>query len=207
MIPHEEPQLVPLAVVGLAQRYPGDAGTEDSFWDMLMEKRCAYQEYPPERLNINGHYHPDMNQPNTLSVRRAHFIEGDLAAFDASFFSLTAEEAKGMDPQQRLALETTYHALENAGLSLEKVSGTRTCVFTGCSSNDYGTFHSRDPEYASKYVAFGQTMSMLANRISWFFNFSGPSANVDTACSSSLMALDLACQSIWSGSSAMVRTA
>jgi acyl transferase domain-containing protein len=197
--------LQPLAVVGYALRYPGDATTPEKFWEMLMTRKCASTRYPADRLNIDAHYNPTTKRADTLSVDGGHFITGDLGAFDPAFFSLTATEAEGMDPQQRLALEVSYQALENAGISLNAVSETKTCVFSGCSANDYGTMHAKDPQAAGKYVAYSQAMCMIANRISWAFNLRGPSANVDTACSSSLVALDMACQSIWSGASTMVR--
>ncbi|KAL4910615.1 hypothetical protein BDW74DRAFT_184453 [Aspergillus multicolor] len=196
-------KLQPLAVVGYALRYPGDATTPQKFWDMLIQRKCASSKYPPDRLNIDAHYNPSANRPDTLSVNGGHFITGDLGAFDAPFFSLTTAEAEGMDPQQRMALEVSYQALENAGISLDQASGTKTCVFSGCSANDYGTLHAKDPQAAGKYIAYSQAMCMIANRISWAFNLAGPSANVDTACSSSLVALDMACQSIWSGASTM----
>ncbi|KAL4784902.1 hypothetical protein BJX76DRAFT_367291 [Aspergillus varians] len=193
----------PLAVVGLALRYPGDAVSPETFWQMMMDRRCASSRYPSDRLNIDAHHNPTGNRHDSLSIDGGHFLTGDMGAFDPAFFSLTAAEAEGMDPQQRMALELSYQALENAGFSIAQAAGTKTCVFTGCSGNDYGTMHAKDPQFAGKYVAYSQAMCMVANRISWFFNLLGPSANVDTACSSSLVALDLACQSIWAGASDM----
>ncbi|KAL4953777.1 hypothetical protein BDW69DRAFT_184162 [Aspergillus filifer] len=201
--PSESSRLKPLAVIGLALRYPGDAVSPDKFWQMLMERQCASSRYPADRLNIDAHYNPTGNRQDTLSVDGGHFLTGDMGAFDPAFFSLTAAEAEGMDPQQRMALELSYQALENAGVSMGKASGTKTCVFTGCCASDYGALYAKDPQFAGKYVGYSQAMSMVANRISWFFNLQGPSANVDTACSSSLVALDLACQSIWAGVSSM----
>lgn len=194
----------PLAIVGMGLRYPGDVTSSAEFWDMLMERRCASTKYQSDRFNIDAHYHPDITRMDSLSANGGHFISGDLGAFDASFFSLPAAEAEGMDPQQRIVLETTYQALENAGITLEQIAGSRTCVFSGCSANDYATFYSKDPQRGGKYAAYGQSMNMIANRVSWFYNLKGPSVNVDTACSSSLVALDMACQSIWSGVSTAV---
>lgn len=194
----------PLAVVGLGMRYPGDVTDSEGFWKMMMERKCASSQIPSDRLNVKAHYHPDSSRHDGLSVDGGHFISGDLGAFDASFFSLPSAEAEGMDPQQRMILETSYHALENAGITLDGISGTQTCVFTGCSANDYATLYSKDPQTAGKYVAYGQSMNMIANRVSWFYNLKGPSVNVDTACSSGLVALDMACQSIWAGVSTAV---
>ncbi|CAG7934385.1 unnamed protein product [Penicillium olsonii] len=194
-----ESQNRPLAIVGMGMRYPGDITSSDEFWDMLIERRCASTQFPPDRLNLEGHHHPDSTRMDSLGVKGGHFISGDLGAFDAPFFSLPAAEAEGMDPQQRIILETAYQALENAGIPMEKISGSQTCVFTGCSANDYATLYSKDPQRGGKYSAYGQAMNMIANRVSWFYNLKGPSVNVDTACSSGLVALDMACQSIWSG--------
>lgn len=194
----------PLAIVGLALRYPGDANTSDEFWKLMMDRRCASTKVPSDRLNVDAHHHPDTSRHDSLSVNGGHFISGDISAFDSAFFSIPPAEAEGMDPQQRIMLETTYQAFENAGISLEKASGSQTCVFTGCSSNDYATLYSKDPQNGGKYSAYGQAMNMTANRLSWFYNLKGPSLNVDTACSSGLVALDAACQSIWSGVSTSV---
>lgn len=194
----------PLAIVGLGLRYPGDATSAKDFWEMLMERRCASTKFPSDRLNVDAHHHPDSSRFDSLGADGGHFISGDLGAFDAPFFSINSAEADEMDPQQRLVLETAYQALENAGISMEKAAGSQTCVFTGCSANDYATFYSKDPHSAGKYAAYGQSMNMVANRVSWFYNLRGPSVNVDTACSSSLVALDMACQSIWSGVSTAV---
>ncbi|KAM3069262.1 hypothetical protein ACMFMG_010772 [Clarireedia jacksonii] len=108
-----------------------------------------------------------------------------------------------MDPQQRGLLETAYLALENAGITLDQVSGSKTSVFTGCFTDDYKMMYASDPEQSSLYGMTGVSSSLLANRISWFFNLTGSSANIDTACSSSLMALDIACQNLHGGESNM----
>ena len=198
------PEYPPLAVVGFAQRFPGDATTEDGFWNMMMERRCASTDFPPDRLNIDAFYNPDLNRRDTLPFRGGHFLSEDIAAFDAPFFSITPAEAADMDPMQRGLLETTYHALENAGITLERVAGSKTSVHTGCFTNDYQLLLTKDPLAPPKYAATGIAPSMLANRISWYFNLTGPSVNLDSACSSSLMALDLSCQSLWRGDSTMV---
>ncbi|KAL4937319.1 hypothetical protein BDV06DRAFT_227076, partial [Aspergillus oleicola] len=195
--------LPPLAIVGLSLKFPQDAVSPESFWDMIVQGRCAATEFPQDRLNIAAHYHPDPNRLDSLSVRQAHFMKDDLSLFDAPFFSITTAEAEAMDPQQRLVLETSYRALENAGITMEKVSRSKTCVFTGSFGHDYETIQNKDLQAMSKFSATGTSMNMQSNRVSWFLNLNGPSATVDTACSSSLMAVDLTCQSIWSGDSTM----
>lgn len=201
-----EQGLPPLAIVGISLKFPGDAVTPEDFWKMLLEGRAAASEFPPDRVNIDALYHPDRERLDRLSTRGANFMKGDLGAFDAGFFTINTTEAEAMDPQQRLILEASYRALENAGITMAEASGSKTCVFTGSFSHDYNMLQVKDPMTLPKWHATGTSMNMLSNRVSWFFNLQGPSATVDTACSSSLMAIDLACQSIWSGNSSMVRT-
>ncbi|KAI9046007.1 polyketide synthase module [Aspergillus affinis] len=192
-----------LAVVGLSLKFPEDAVSPDAFWNMIMEGRCASKEFPADRLNIEAFYNPDPNRMDSVSNRGGHFMTEDSSLFDAPFFSITAAEAVAMDPQQRLTLETSYRAVESAGLTMEQLARSKTCVFTGASSNDYQVIQTRDRLDASKFCATGTGGNMLSNRVSWFFNLLGPSATVDTACSSSLVAIDLACKSIWSGDATM----
>ncbi|OJJ38044.1 hypothetical protein ASPWEDRAFT_106140 [Aspergillus wentii DTO 134E9] len=195
--------LPPLAIVGLSLKFPQDAVSPQSFWKMIVEGRCASTDFPSDRLNIDAHYHPDQNRLDTLSVKGGHFMKEDVSLFDAPFFSITAAEAEAMDPQQRLVLETAYRALENAGIPMENVARSKTCVFTGSFGHDYQSLQVKDPLLLPKWNATGTSMNMQSNRVSWFFDLVGPSSTVDTACSSSLMAVDLACQSIWSGDSTM----
>lgn len=157
-----------------------------------------------------------------MNARGGHFLKDDIAAFDAPFFSITPMEAECMDPQQRLLLETTYQALENgvldhieaetmnqgltrlAGIPLDQALGSNTSVYVGSFVNDYASILTRDPEFPVKYKATGPANTMLANRISWFYNLQGPSLTLDTACSSSLTALHLASQSLRTKESTMV---
>ncbi|KAK7754992.1 Type I Iterative PKS [Diatrype stigma] len=187
LVPREEP----IAVCGLSLKFPQDASSEKEFWAMLLEKRSAMTEFPAGRLNIDAFHHA--SRRNALRTRGAHFIKEDLGLFDANFFSLTPTEASAMDPMQRILLETTYRAFENAGIRLEDVKGSRTSVHTGCFTNDYLQQILKDSERLPPYAAVGATQSMLANRLSWFFDLRGPSVNLDSACSSSAMAIDLAC--------------
>ena len=131
--------------------------------------------------------------------RGGHFIKENLAAFDAGFFSITPTEATAMDPAQRVLLETAYQGFENAGIPLERVSGTSTSVHTGCFTDDYKLQTLSDTEQISRYAATGLSLAMLANRLSWFFTLSGPSVNLDSACSCSGIAIDHACSLLRSG--------
>ncbi|XXG95636.1 hypothetical protein Hte_001904 [Hypoxylon texense] len=125
-------QTEPIAVCGLSLKFPQDASSEKDFWAMLLEKRSAMTEFPPERLNVNAFYHS--TRRNALRTRGAHFIKADLGLFDANFFSLTPTEASALDPMQRILLETTYKAFENAGIRLEDVKGSQSSVHTVGSS-------------------------------------------------------------------------
>ncbi|KAL3472599.1 hypothetical protein BJX99DRAFT_262160 [Aspergillus californicus] len=165
-IPSEAPALRPLAVVGLAVRYPGDAVSPETFWQMMIDRRCASSRYPADRLNIDAHYNPTGNRLDSLSIDGGHFLTGDMGTFDAAFFSLTATEAECMDPQQRMSLELCYQALENAGFPMEKASGTKTCVFTGCAGNDYGSMHAKDPQFAvDPGTTFGDIVSSWSSPV------------------------------------------
>ncbi|KAB8270078.1 reducing type I polyketide synthase [Aspergillus minisclerotigenes] len=188
----EQDNLAPIAVIGLSLQLPGGVTDLDNYWELMMESRCVCQDFPPDRINSEG-----------MPVKKGHFLSDNVAAFDASFFSVSGAEAASMDPQQRLLLETTYRAFENAGITMSQVHGSNTSVYIGCFTDDYKTLYEKDLTDNAAYAATGITTTLNANRLSWFFNLLGPSVNVDTACSSSLVALDLACQSIWSGTSDM----
>lgn len=188
----------PIAICGLSFKFAQDATSTEAFWKMLVEKRSAMTDYPNDRLNIAGFFDP--TRQNALNHRGGHFIAEDLACFDADFFTIKPSDAAAMDPMQRLLLETTFHALENAGIRLEDVWGSNTSVHTGCFSNDYFLQLLRDADRLPQYAAVGAAQTMLANRISWFFDLHGVSYNVDSACSSSAVAVDHACQLLRSGS-------
>ncbi|PYI26785.1 hypothetical protein BP00DRAFT_460764 [Aspergillus indologenus CBS 114.80] len=192
-----------LAVVGFAFEFPPNASTSDSLWEMISKGRTASTDFPQDRMNIDAFYHPSQERPSTIPVRGGNFIREDLGAFDAPFFSITPGEAACMDPQHRRMLETTYRALEDAGIPIQKCSGSDTAVYTGCFTNDYINLLQQDFELDQTHAAMGIAPSMLANRISWFFNLKGTSMNLDSACSSSLIALHLAAQELHAGNCSM----
>ena len=117
----EQDLLEPIAIIGLSLKFPQDATSPESFWKMLMERRCASTEFPKDRMNVDAFYNPDTNRMDTIPMRGAHFIRDDIRAFDAPFFSITPTEAAAIDPQQRGLLETTYKALENGTLFSDHV--------------------------------------------------------------------------------------
>ncbi|KAJ5692411.1 reducing type I polyketide synthase [Penicillium macrosclerotiorum] len=192
----ENDKIEPIAIIGFSFGFPQDATSSDAFWKMLMERRSSSTAIPAERLNAAAMYHPDGGRRGQMSVRCGHFLSGDIAAFDAPFFSISASDAAAMDPQQRLLLEYTYKALENAGLPLESVIRSKTSVYSGCFTNDWQHLTFKDSEQCDTTAALGIQPCVNANRISWFYNFTGNSANIDTACSSSLVALDMGCKGL-----------
>jgi acyl transferase domain-containing protein len=123
--------------------------------------------------------------------------------FDAPFFSITSKEATSMDPQQRWLLENTYRALENAGIPVEAVAGSQTAVFSASMTDDYARIIAKDPDETPTNTATGNNPSILANRLSWYFDLRGPSMSLNTACSTSMIAMDLACRSLESGQTSM----
>ncbi|KAF2706215.1 ketoacyl-synt-domain-containing protein [Pleomassaria siparia CBS 279.74] len=197
----------PIAIVGLALKFPGDASDENGLWNVLMESQCTMTEWPKDRLNIDAFHSLSRKEKSSIAGRGAHFLKDDPIHFDAPFFSITATEAASLDPQQRGMLETTYRALENAGITMAAVRGSSTGVYTGSMCDDYKLVLSQDLERSPKYSANGASLSILANRISWFFDLTGPSINLDSACSSSLMALDFACQGLKGGDTSMALVA
>ncbi|KAK0728741.1 phenolpthiocerol synthesis polyketide synthase ppsB [Lasiosphaeria miniovina] len=195
----------PIAVVGLACRFPGDASTPSKFWDMLKEGRDAYSP-TSSRWNSDAFYHPDKTRTNVIPTKGGHFLKEDPYVYDAAFFNITAAEAMALDPKQRIAMEVTYEALENANLGLQDVWGTQTTCYIGSAVSDYRDSVIRDFMQNPKYHLLGTGEEMISNRISHFLNIHGPSATVATACSSSLMATHLAVQSIKSGEADMAIT-
>ncbi|TGJ81201.1 hypothetical protein E0Z10_g7561 [Xylaria hypoxylon] len=193
----------PIAIIGLGARFPGDGDTPENFYDFLLAGRSARTEVPQDRYKVDSFWHPDPDRRGTTRIRHGHFLKGSIAAFDAPFFSITPKEASSMDPQQRGMLECTYRALENAGIPLETVAGTQTGVYVGCFSSDYRSIMEKDLDQDLKYAATGNVVSMLSNRISWFYDLRGPSLTIDTACSSSLVAMHQACNSLKLGETTM----
>ncbi len=188
----------PIAIVGIGCRFPGGARNPETFWKLLSEGVDAVSEIPADRWDPRLYYDPEPGKPGKTNARWGGFIEG-IDLFDAHFFGISPREASRMDPQQRLLLEVAYEALEDAGVVLERVAESKTSVFVGISSYDYMTMQATggDASGIDVYSNTGGALSIASNRISYCFNFKGPSASVDTACSSALVGVHLACQTIW----------
>ncbi|KAL9045343.1 MAG: hypothetical protein Q9214_001595, partial [Letrouitia sp. 1 TL-2023] len=201
MAPVESPpqQNEPIAIVGSGCRFPGGVSSPSKLWELLRDPRDVLSEIPPSRFDVRGFHHDDPNFPGHANVKHSYLLEDDVSLFDAQFFSLTPTEAGAMDPQQRLLLETVYEGLEAAGLTIEGLKGSNTGAYVGLMYVDYESLQFRDLQNIPQYLAIGTARSIVANRISYFFDWHGPSLTIDTACSSSLVAVHQAVQALRSG--------
>ena len=194
----------PVAVVGIGCRFPGGVTDADSYWDLLSGARDGITEIPPDRWDADRFYDPDPDAPGKMYVRRGGFI-GNVRAFDPLFFHVSPQEASTMDPQQRVLLEVTWEALENAGQAPDRLSGTPTGVFVGIAAGDYSMLamtQQQDTDDVT-HAATGTSPAIAAGRLSYFFGLRGPCMAVDTACASALTAAHLAVESLRKGESRM----
>ncbi|MBR4741317.1 MAG: type I polyketide synthase, partial [Desulfovibrio sp.] len=157
---------------------------------------------PNDRWATDRFYHPRRSHPGCAVVKEAGLIDG-IYDFDAEFFGISPKEAEAMDPQQRLLLELTWEAFEDANLIPSKFAGSDTAVFVGAASPDAGTIHADDICASTAYSMLGTNLSIIANRISYIFDFHGPSFTLDTACSSGMYALYQACQILNTGGASL----
>ncbi|EKG11539.1 Beta-ketoacyl synthase [Macrophomina phaseolina MS6] len=186
----------PIAIVGSGCRFPGGSSSPSKLWELLKNPRDLAREIPEERFNVDRYYHPDNMHHGTSNVRESYLLEEDFKLFDANFFGVKHAEAMAMDPQQRLLLETVYESLESAGIGMQNLQGSQTGVFVGNMGVDYAELIGNDLDTFPTYFAPGTARSILSNRISYFFDWHGPSVTIDTACSSSLVAVHQAVQSL-----------
>ncbi|XP_076617864.1 phthioceranic/hydroxyphthioceranic acid synthase [Chaetodon auriga] len=186
-----------IAVVGIGCNFPGGEGL-DNFWKVLLEGKNCVVDIPAERFDTTLWYDADDSKPGKTQTTKAALIEG-FNEFDHKFYGITEAEADFMDPQQKLLLQCTYRALEDGGIAMESISGSRTGVYIGLMNRDYEMLQSNSSTTISHYNGTGTAMSVAANRISFTFNLTGPSFAIDSACSSSLVALHLARQAIKQG--------
>ncbi len=187
----------PVAVIGMGCRFPGGANSPEAFWQLLKNGVDAISETPKTRWDNDAFYDENIDAPGKLTSRYGGFLD-DVDQFDPQFFGISPREAEQMDPQQRLMLEVSWEALEDAGQTLTGLRGSQTGVFFGAHnmSSGYVFMQMENLHEIGTYSSTGTAGSILSNRLSYIFDLRGPSVTMDTACSSSLIAVHLACQSL-----------
>ena len=190
-------QTEPIAIVGMACRFPGGANDPSTYWSLLHDGIDAITPVPPDRWDVNAYYDPEPAVPGKAYTKEGGFIE-QVDQFDPLFFGISPREAVSLDPQYRLLLEVTWEALENSGQTWTNLKNSQTSVFMGISTDDYSAVILSG---ASSYPTLGSNRSIGVGRISHILGLQGSNIQVDTACSSSLVATHLACQSLRSGES------
>lgn len=187
----------PIAVVGMACRFPGGVRSPEDFWQLLVNARDGVGEVPANRWSMDV-YDPQQGTPGRTHSRWGGFVDG-IEYFDPDFFGISRREAEAMDPQQRQLLEVSWEALENAHVPPPSLAGQDCGVWTAMCSNDYKARAFAHPGMISPYAATGNANSIAAGRLSYLLDLRGPSVAVDTACSSSLVAIHQACASLRQG--------
>ncbi|MFI9625939.1 amino acid adenylation domain-containing protein [Streptomyces sp. NPDC052042] len=186
-----------VAIIGMGCRLPGGASDHRTYWQNLMEGKDCITPTPADRYDVTTLASRHKDKPGRLVGGRGGYIDG-FDEFDPGFFGISPREADHMDPQQRKLLEVAWEALEDGGQRPSELAGSNTAVFVGAFTLDYKILQFSDLDFGSlaAHTATGTMMTMVSNRLSYCFDFRGPSLSIDTACSSSLVAVHLACRSL-----------
>jgi acyl transferase domain-containing protein len=218
-----ENKILPIAIIGVQCRFPGGVNSPTKLWEILLEGKSTWSPVPPDRFHEQAFFHPSPSDTHgTNNHRGGHFLTQDVRDFDNEFFNskscrdhclgsfaersiilVSAQEAAGMDPQQRILLEVVYEALESAGQQQPLIRGSATSVYVALFTRDYDRNIFKDTLNIPRYQTTGTGDAIVANRISHAFDFTGPSLALDTGCSGGLVAVHQACNSIRLGESDM----
>ncbi|CAN5788215.1 phthioceranic/hydroxyphthioceranic acid synthase [soil metagenome] len=190
----------PVAVIGMACRLPGGIESPEQLWNALLRGDDLVTEVPRNRWDNDEYYDPEPGVPGRTVSKWGAFLD-DVAGFDAKFFGIDEDEATALDPQHRLLLETSWEAMEHAGLTPEAMRNSMTGVFTGLTHHDYQTVSTGSDAMEGPYGFSGNTFSMASGRIAYTLGLQGPALAVDTACSSGLLAVHMGCRSLSEGES------
>ncbi|KAJ6024402.1 hypothetical protein N7540_005199 [Penicillium herquei] len=191
----------PIAIIGTACRFPGGSNSPSKLWELLKNPRDVLKRVPSNRYSVEAYYHPDPTHHGTTDVQESYFLDEDPLAFDNGFFNITSAECEAADPQHRMLLECVYDSLTDAGIPMESLRGSQTSAFVGLMCDDWSGLLTQDWDNYPMYASTGMGRSIASNRISYLFDWHGPSMTIDTACSSSMVALHQAAMTIQSGES------
>ena len=192
--------VTPVAVIGMACRLPGGIDSPERLWEALLRGDDFVTEIPPDRWDVDDYYDPEPGVQGRSTCKWGAFLD-DVAGFDAGFFGINEREATTLDPQHRLLLETSWEAMEHAGLTPEMMTGSLTGVFVGLTHMDYQLVTADAPDMEGPYGFVGNGFSMASGRIAYALRVHGPAVTVDSACSSGLLAVHTACRSLNDGES------